>query len=404
MRMKNKKSLLVGLLVLLLLGSAVVFFTAGGSDSSPFLTARAERREIRVMVSTNGIIEPADRSEIYAQVDGLVASVHRQEGEEVGRGEVLMRLDSAQIRSALTEANAALLAARRQARAVSTGPSREEIAAVDAEIAETELQLEQARKDLLAEESLYQKQATTRIEVEKLKKQTELLEVRVGGLRQKKQDLLARYSAEEKEWEQGRIKALEKEVDALEKQLRGETVTAPIGGVVYSLPVKPGSYVNRGTLLAQIYRPGNVRLRAYVDEPDLGRIQEGQQVVIEWDGLPERRWTGRVEKPARQVVPLNSRSIGHVFCSIDGDTTRLIPNLNVKVEIATMRKTDAIVVPRAAVFNHNGEPSVMVATGAEASIRPVKLGLVTADEIEIVSGIDEGTSVILNHAEVKQVR
>lgn len=71
MRMKNKKSLLVGLLVLLLLGSAVVFFTAGGSDSSPFLTARAERREIRVMVSTNGIIEPADRSEIYAQVDGL---------------------------------------------------------------------------------------------------------------------------------------------------------------------------------------------------------------------------------------------------------------------------------------------------------------------------------------------
>jgi HlyD family secretion protein len=340
-----------------------------------------------------------DRSDIYAPIDGLVAKISKQDGSEIAQGRLLMQLDSEQIRSALAEANAALLQEKRQAQAVMTGPKKEEVAALDASIAECEMQLDQQNKDLALEKSLNAKGVSSRAAVESLQKQRDLLELRTKALKQKKQDLALRYTPEDKEWEQNRISELTKQVELLQRQLQMEWVISPLTGLIYSLPVKPGSYVTKGQLLAQIYQPGKVRLRAYVDEPDLGRIRKGQQVEIEWDGLPNRKWTGIVEKPAEQVAPLNNRSVGYVLCRLEGDPKELIPNLNVTVIIVTARREDALVVPRAAVFNYAGQPTVMLSEGTGTTLKPVVLGLVAPEEIEIVKGIEEGSSVVLNHGE-----
>ncbi len=395
-----RKYILVSLIIVILIGTPlVIYFLSNRSDSPQLMLAKATRREIRVVVSTNGTIEPVDRSEIYAPIDALITKIQRQEGSEIGQGQLLMQLNSEPIRTALAEAKAALLQEKRQAQVVMTGPPKEEVAALDASIAENEMQLDQLNKDLQTEAALYSKGATPRSAVESLKKQLAQLQLRAEALKQKKQDIQQRYTPQDKEWEQGRIAELTKQVGLLEQQLQMESVYAPKSGLIYSLPVKPGSYVTKGQLLAQIYRPGRVLLRAYVDEPDLGSIQKGQHVQIEWDGLPDRQWTGVVEKPAKQVVPFNNRSVGFVICTIDGDPKELIPNLNVKVEIITAFKPDALVVPKAAVFNHNGQPTVMLSVGERTELKPVVLGLVAADEIEIAKGISDGNSVVLNHGE-----
>jgi len=312
-----------------------------------------------------------------------------------------MHLESQQTRTALAEARATLLQARRQAQAVASGPPKEELASIEASIAECAMQLDQQNKDLAVEESLLAKQATSRAAVETTQNQRNLLQGRLKSLRQRRQDMLERYSNEDKQLEQARVGELTREVELLEQQLSSEEIAAPASGLVYSLDVKPGAFVSRGQLLAQIYQPGKIRLRAYVDEPDLGRVQEGQQVSIEWDGLPSRKWAGVVEKKAEQVVALNNRSIGYVFCRVDGSPKELIPNLNVKVEIVTARKPDALVVPRAAVFYQDGKPAVTIPLEKGTAVKGVVTGLSTSDEIEILKGIDAGTSVILNRTEVK---
>jgi HlyD family secretion protein len=210
-----------------------------------------------------------------------------------------------------------------------------------------------------------------------------------------------RYSDKEKEYTQGRVTQIARQVELLEQQLQSESIPAPGSGLLYSLAVRPGTYVTRGQLLAELYRPGNVRLRAYVDEPDLGRIQKGQPVLVEWNGMPERRWTGVVEKPAEQVIALNNRSVGHVLCSLTEQPRELIPNLNVQVEITTASKANALVIPRSAVFNHAGKPVVLVLDGTRTLEKPVKTDLFNSEEIEILDGIHEGDPVILNPAEVK---
>jgi HlyD family secretion protein len=392
-----RKAGLLILAVLVLLGAALVYHFLGRTTDTPQLpSATVTRKELKSVVNTNGIIEPTDLAEIYSPIDASVTSVPKQEGSEVTQGQLVMSLESPQLTAALAQARAALLQARRQALQVTVGASKEELNTVNAAIAECRMQLEQLGKDLRTEESLLSKGATTRAAVEGLQKQKDLLELRREALDQKKQDLLARYSAEEKQWEQDRIRELTRQVESLELQVREGSVLAPRTGVLYALAARAGSFVSKGQLLARVYTPGNVRLRAYVDEPDLGRVEKGQDVLIEWDGLPDRLWTGRVESPARQVVALGNRSVGYVLCGIDAGREKLIPNINVKVQIVTASKANALVVPRSAVFNDNGQPAVTLLEGTRTTVKPVALGLLTSEEVEILRGVDAGNTVVMN--------
>ena len=388
-----KKFLIIAVLVFVIV---FIYFLTGERKAPSFLTVQAERQEIRMKVSTNGVIEPVDRSEVYAPINGRVKFIPVQEGEEITVGQILMELESDQIRAALSEATTALLEARRQEKMILSGPPNDEIAERDAAINEAALLLEQSGKDLEEEEALFSRGAVARVAVDALRKQRDQLRLRLDSQIRQKQELLTRYSSEEKQWENEKVRELADQARFLEQQLQMESVTSPRSGRVYSLEVKSGAYVARGQLLAKINQPGKIRLRAYVDEPDLGRVATGQPVEVTWDGLPERKWTGVVERPAEQVVSMDNRTVGYVICSIEGYTEELIPNLNVKVEITTMRKADAIVVPRSAVFSPDGIRSVRIFDGKTAITRPVVSGMVTTEEIEILQGVHEGEEVLIN--------
>jgi len=399
---RRRLTLVVSAAIVILAAALGYLYLSREPAPPPLLLSRAARRELKVVISTNGIIEPVDRIELYAPIDAFIADLRHREGAELTAGQPLMRLESPQLLTSLAEARAALLQARREAQRMAAGPSKEELAAVDAELAEAALQLDQQRDNLRREEALLPKDATTREAVDSLRKQVSLLALRVKGLQDKKQALLNRYPDAEKQLEQNRVIELSRQVELLERQVGMGSITVPRGGLLYSLPVRFGSYVNRGQLLAELYRPGNVRLRAYVDEPDLGRIAKGQRVQIEWDGLPDRTWQAVVDKPAEQAVALGNRSVGYVICRIDDEPEELIPNINVKVQVVTASKTAALVVPRSAVFNADGRPAVLLSSdGIRTAVTAVTLGLMTPEEVEILQGIEEGSQVVTNPGEAR---
>ncbi len=399
---RKRLALAIPAVLILLAVSLGYYYLSKESAPPPLLLSTAARRELRVVVNTNGIIEPVDRIDVYAPIDAFVTDLRHREGSEVTAGQPLMRLESSQLLTSLAEARAALLQARREAQRVATGPSKEELAAVESAIAEATLQLSQQREDLRREEALLPKDATTRDVVENLRKQVSLLALRIEGLKGKKQGLLNRYSDNEKQLEQDRVNELTRQVELLDRQVQLGSMVVPRSGLLYSLPVRSGSYVSKGQLLAQMYQPGKVRLRAYVDEPDLGRVEKGQRVLIEWDGLPDQRWEGVVDKPAEQAVALGNRSVGYVICEIEGEPKALIPNINVKIQLVTASKAAALVVPRTAVFNVDGKPAVLLSSdGIHTTLKSVILGLVTPEEVEIVQGIEEGDRVVTNPGEAR---
>src|SRR3990172_10801022 len=136
----------VSVLLVLLAGYLLFRRNAG---TSQLLTAEVIRREIKAVISTNGVIEPIDRSEVFAPFGGLITLLSHREGEDVAKDDLLFRMESDQLATALASAKAALLQARRQAQAVLAGPPKEELAGIESSISETELQLKRERQNLL---------------------------------------------------------------------------------------------------------------------------------------------------------------------------------------------------------------------------------------------------------------
>ena len=92
-----------------------------------------------------------------------------------------------------------------------------------------------------------------------------------------------------------------------------------------------------GDTLAEMADLRHVRVRAFVDEPDLGWLEPNQDVEVTWDAKPGQTWTGRTEEMPKEVVSRGMRSVGEVLCSVDNDKLELLPNINVEVRILVER-------------------------------------------------------------------
>src|ERR1700746_1012374 len=109
--------------------------------------------------------------------------------------------------------------------------------------------------------------------------------------------------------------------------------------------------------MADLHR---VRVRAFIDEPELGALEANEPVKITWDALPNRSWVGKTEIVPKQVVKRETRSVGELLCSINNDKLELLPNVNVNVRINSRERLGVLSVPRGAVEAEGGRRYVSV--------------------------------------------
>ena len=136
-------------------------------------------------------------------------------------------------------------------------------------------------------------------------------------------------------------------------------------------------------------------MRVRVDQPDLPRISPGQRLVVTFDGLPDRKWAGRVTEVSPGLREAAGRQVGEVLGEIADPTSQLPPNGSVNVQVIVGEKARALVVPRAAIQRDCEKRFVWKADDGRARRREVTVGLVAPNEVEVVSGLTEGETVLL---------
>jgi HlyD family secretion protein len=146
-------------------------------------------------------------------------------------------------------------------------------------------------------------------------------------------------------------------------------------------------------VLAEMADLRHVRVRAFVDEPDLGSLGQNEGVQVLWDALPNRIWNGKVEQVPKQVVARGSRSVGEVLCSVDNDKVELLPNVNVEVRILVHEQRSVLVIPRGAVRYDQGQHFVLAYDGDAVHRRDIKVGVASADKYEVLAGLAQGDKV-----------
>jgi HlyD family secretion protein len=182
---------------------------------------------------------------------------------------------------------------------------------------------------------------------------------------------------------------------AAQELLKNLNVRAPFSGTVYAVPVRASAYVNGGEVLVQVANLEDVQVRAFVDEPEIGRLAVGQKVEITWDAVPGRTWQGTLTRVPSSVTTVGTRTVGETTTAIDNSDRKLLPNVNVNVSIITARHDDVLTVSREAVHDQNGKRYVYKVVGEKLQAQEVQTGISSLTRVEITQGLSESTPIAL---------
>jgi HlyD family secretion protein len=181
----------------------------------------------------------------------------------------------------------------------------------------------------------------------------------------------------------------------LEDRLDFARGRAPSDGTLYSFPIHQGDFVKAGDLLAEMANLHQLRIRAFIDEPELGQIDLDQTVEILWDAHPGQIWNGRTEALPKQVVTRGTRNVGELLCSVTNERLDLLPNTTVDVRIHISERPSALVVPRGAVFIDGDKRFVYRVEDNRLHRRLIKVGIANPTKMEVLSGLNENDVVAL---------
>jgi HlyD family secretion protein len=382
------------LLLLLLIPLAVVAWWAARVKSrppeAPF--AKVARETLISTLPTNGKVEPIEWAEVRAEAAGLVRTVAVQEGRTVEKGGVVATLAVTGLEAEIAAAEARLAQARAELAVVEAGGKSAELTEIQNEIERARFDRERARKEMEALQRLVEKQAATPAEAEAEQKKVNEADLRIAALERRRAALVGKT---DRSVALARVRDAEAALAAARAKAAETLVRAPMGGVVYSLAVRPGAYLEAGAPVASVGRIDSVRVRVYVDEPELGRVEVGQPVVITWDALPGRKWHGTVERKPTEIEAMGTRQVGEVLCTIANPGRELLPGTNVNAEIRTSVVEHALTIPREALRREGGGVAVFVLRGDRLARQAVTTGASSVTRVQVLTGLRDGDSVAL---------
>ena len=374
---------------------------SGRQPVAKIMTVRPVRENLVASVSTNGKVEPISPFVMRAQQDTFVEKVHVLEGQAVKKGQLLLELDVKDAAALLAQAQARLLQAQDDLRAAQGGGRTDAAAKASGDQAKAIAERDRVKRNHDALQRLVTQQAATKDELAANELELTKAQAEVDRLTAAKQEFERSVKLDAGKYGLS-VQQAQNEVAALSEKVHEGKITAPADGTLYSMPVRQGDFVKIGDLLAEMADLHKVRVRAFVDEPELGGLEPNEPVRITWDALPNRSWDGKTEVIPKQVVPRSSRSVGQLLCSVNNDKLELLPNINVDVRISARERVNALTVPRAAVEFDGGKRFVFVVKDGGINVgqnslekRPIVVGIADAANYEVLAGLSGGEMVAL---------
>jgi HlyD family secretion protein len=295
------------LLVVAVLAAGAVWQVRGSRGRGPaadVATQPVARHDVSLTIEASGTIEPVDLVEVKSKASGTITTMPVSVGSQVKDGELMVQIDTRDVRNQFDQAQAAL----------------------DAATAKVDVSHDQkARSDTLFMRGVLTADEHDAAQLDYVNAKAALVSARAN-------------------------------LDLAKQRLDDATVRAPIAGTVLSQPVTAGqvissatSSVSGGTTLLTMADLRRIRMRALVAETDLGQVQPGQHATVTVDAYPDRTFEGTVEKIEPQAVVEQSVTNFPVLVSLANDDQKLLPGMNGEVSLIVDHRSDVVAVPADAV-------------------------------------------------------
>ncbi len=337
-------------------------------------------------------VATTSRVDVGSTLTGRVVQVLVAEGATVRQGQALLRLESAELRAALAQAQAG----ERQAVAILAGLRSTGRATVRAAVAQADSVLIAAQAELRRTQDLVAKGFVSPARLDEAQRTVAVAQAQLASARA--QSAANDDAGTDVAQAQAQLALARSTTEAARARLDQAAVTAPADARVLARLVEPGQIVQPGKALLSLALSGPLLLEAQVDERYLEQLQVGQVASVVADAFPERRFAARVQSIA-PLVDAQRGAIEVKFAPQDAPAF-LREDMTLSVEVQTARRERALSLPVAALRGEASATTATVLLAREGRVeqRTVQLGLRTLDAAEVRDGLAEGDVVLLGPA------
>ncbi|TNE78735.1 MAG: HlyD family efflux transporter periplasmic adaptor subunit [Bacteroidetes bacterium] len=366
--MKNQVKVLIGMATL----SSLIFACSSKSE-----TDKPVYRALTEAVYASGNLYPEQEYKVYSLSDGVMLNQLVHEGDSVQPGDVLFLIDKEVDQSRMAAASQALQLARENASSQSTL-----IQELENNLATLEEKYKNDSLNFIRYKNLWAKKAIA----QKAYEQAELAYLAskndLAGLRQRLSRTRDQVKLD--------LANAQSNYAATAKSLSDHAPSSSIQGKLYEVYKEPGELVRRGEPLALLGSGTKMFVKLNVDELDITRVNIGQEVVIRFDIEQNKVYKARISK----IYPkLNKADQSfRVDAEFTGEAPQSLYGLTLEANIIIAKKDKVLTIPRRYVF---GGDSVMIKKDGEANAIRIETGLQDWDYVEVKSGLDENTELIV---------
>ena len=344
-------------------------------------------------VSTNGKVEPVEEYQAHATAPGVVEKIYVEVGQKVKVGELLVKLNDSDAAARLASATSSLRSAELGAQDIQQNGSTDERIGIAGDLSRAQSQQKQAASDVTALRLLQQKGAASAAEVAAAEQR---LQTATSSLQSLEQRSTQRYSPADRSRAHAQVADAQAAVRAAQASYAGANLRSPISGTVYSIPVSEYDFVPAGEDLMDVADLNRIQVRAYFDEPEIGKLSQGQSVKIVWDAKPNQTWHGHIERAPTTVITYGTRNVGECLITVDDAKGDLLPNTNVTVTVTVSQRFNVLSIPREALHTDGSTNYVYRVVSGKLVRTLVQIGIFNLTRVEITGGLTEKDTVALN--------
>jgi len=352
--------------------------------------AIARRGSLQEALEYTGTTEPVQEVSLRAQVQGQLLSLHVDVGDAVSQGQILARLDDAQLIAAVNEAQAELAA------------RESEVANAQTQVSNAQTQVEQARLTLIQAQAdaARSQQLVRQGAIAKQLAQLDQTEARTAAQALRSAQVQVRSQQQAVAAAQRRVAAQKAVVAQAQAQQSYTTLSSPITGTVLERVTDPGNLLQPGSEVLRLGDFSRVKVVVQVSDRALANVRVGQPVQVRLDAFPDQQFSGQVSRispaadPTARLIPIE--------ITIPNRNDRVGSGLLARVSFS-QQGSSGVVVPETAFESPEAQGSqswredaatLFVVTGegpqAKVAARQVRLGERADGQVEILAGLKPG--------------
>jgi HlyD family secretion protein len=315
-----------------------------------------------------GTLDAINKANVSSSLQGVITALNVDRNDVLRKGDIIAEISADELKAQLSVSRASQEAARKVVEAAYADSRR------------AEATLANARSTLARQEELQSSGASSRSALESAQTAVQQGEADLS----KAQSAIRQAEAQEAE--------AAATVEMNQAQLDKSVIRAPIDGIVVERDLNLGDVVSPGTAIVELVDPSSIVLTARFDESAIASLSQGQDVTITFNSQGEAPINGKVRRIGRQV-DTETREF-----TVDITPQRLPSNWAMgqrgDAVIALQGRSDVMSVPSSSITQNDGHPGVWAVVKGRAAWRPVELGSIGGNQVEVRRGLNKGDIVM----------